>query len=201
MKMFSFTTYRILRFLAICWVHICHPVIKVKGRENIPEGAVVICCNHSSFSDPVYLLGKAYLPAPVRIMAKQELMSIPVLGWLYQKLGAIPLDRGGNDLTAIKTAMKTLREGTKLLIFPEGTRVRRGKKSEPHSGAAMLSVRTGCMILPCYVTAKKRLFGRIDVVYGKPYMPKTSQPKPDNEELMRLSEELMENIYALGENT
>lgn len=200
MKLFSFTTYRILRALAVGWVHIFHPVIRVRGRENIPEGPVVICCNHSSFSDPIYLLGKAFLPAPVGIMAKQELMKVPALGWLCRKLGAIPLDRSGNDLTAIKAAMKTLREGTKLLIFPEGTRVRRGKKSEPHSGAAMLSVRTGTMLLPCYVTAKKRFLRPIDIVYGKAYMPETAQPKPDNEELMRLSEELMEKIYALGEN-
>ena len=200
MKLFSFTTYRILRAIAMGWVHIFHPVIRVNGRENIPEGPVVICCNHSAFSDPVYLLGKARLAAPVGIMAKQELMGIPALGWLCRKLGATPLDRSGNDLTAIKTAMKTLREGTKLLIFPEGTRVRKGKKSEPHIGAAMLAVRTGTMFLPCYVSTQKRFLRRIDVIYGQAYMPQTSQPKPDNEELMSLSSELMEKIYALGES-
>lgn len=199
MKMFSFTTYRILRALATGCTRLFHPVVKIKGRENIPEGAVVICCNHSSFSDPIYLLGNARLPEPVPIMAKQELMKIPVLGWVYRKLGAIPLDRSGNDLVAIKTAMKNLRDGMKLLIFPEGTRVRKGKKSEPHIGAVMLAVRTGTMILPCYVTAKKRFWRRIDVVYGKPYMPKTSTAKPGNEELLKLSEEMMAKIYALGE--
>ena len=124
MKVFSFCTYRTLRGIAVAFVHLFHPSIHVEGKENIPEGPVVICCNHSAASDPIYLLGKARLPEIVPIMAKQELMKIPVLGWLYQKLGAIPLDRSGSDLVAIKTAMKALREGKKLLIFPEGTRVR-----------------------------------------------------------------------------
>ena len=200
MKLFSFTTYRILRGIAVAFVHLCHPSIKVEGKENIPEGPVVICCNHSAASDPIYLLGKARLSEPVPIMAKQELMKIPVLGWLYQKLGAIPLDRSGSDLVAIKTAMKALREGKKLLIFPEGTRVRKGKKSEPHSGAVMLAVRTNTKILPCYVSSKKSFLRRVHVVYGEAYHPEISNPKPGNEELQSLSEEMMAKIYALGEN-
>ena len=199
MKLFSDRAYRFIRDLAVVLFRFAHPVVKVKGRKNIPEGAAVVCCNHSAFSDPIYLIGYARRRDPMRIMAKQELMDIPFLGWLYLKLGAIPLDRGGNDLVAIKTAMKTLREGTKLVIFPEGTRIRKGKKSEPHSGAAMLAIRTGTPVLPCYVTAKKRPFCRINVVYGKPYMPETTCPKPGNEELQKISEELMEKIYALGE--
>ncbi len=199
MKLFSPGTYHFLRRLAIGLFRIIHPVVRIKGRENIPQGAAVICCNHSAFSDPVWLIGYAKQKEPMRIMAKQELMGIPVLGWLYRKLGAISLDRSGSDLTAIKTAMKSLREGTKLVIFPEGTRVRKGKHSEPHSGAALLAVRTNSVILPCYVTAKKRPFCPIDIVYGKPYHPETSCPKPGNEELQQISNELLERIYAMGE--
>lgn len=201
MKLFSDRQYRFFRRVASAVFRVVHPVVRVKGRENIPAPgeAAVVCCNHSAFSDPIYLICHARQPDAMRILAKQELMGIPVLGKLYLKLGAIPLDRGKNDLAAMKTAMKTLRDGRKLLIFPEGTRIRKGKKSEPHSGAVLLSVRTGAPILPCYLTQKKRFLGRIDVVYGEPYLPQITKPKPDSEELQKLSAELMKKIYALGE--
>lgn len=199
MKFFSDRTYRFLRNLLAGVFRIAHPVVKVKGRENIPEGPVIFTCNHSAFSDPIWLIGYSKLPVIPRTMAKRELIHTPVIGWLLTKLAVIPVDRDGNDLTAMKTALKALKEGRKLLIFPEGTRIRRGKISQPHSGAALLSVRTGTPILPCYITAKKRFWGRLDIVYGKPYLPTVAGPKPTGEELDRITEDMMKTIYAMGE--
>lgn len=200
MKMFSKRMYRFLRIIVLIVLHITHPVIRVTGRENIPDGPVILCCNHSSFSDPIFVIVGADLPELPRTMAKKSLLGIPLLGWLYRKLGAFPVDRDGADIAAIKTAMQTLREGKKLLIFPEGTRIRKGKVSEAHNGTMMIATRTQTQVLPVYLTAKKKFLRRIDLVFGKPYLPETADRRATEQELTALSEELLNKIYRLGEN-
>lgn len=199
MKMLSVRTYRFLRRIVLFFLHIVHPVIRVSGRENIPDSAVILACNHSAFSDPIFVVVGADLPTLPRTMAKKELLQIPVFGWLLRKLGAFPVDRDGADIGAIKTAMKTLREGNKLLIFPEGTRVRKGKQSEPHSGTMLIATRTQTPVLPVYLTKKKKLFRKIDLVFGKPYLPEPADKRATEQELTAFSDELLKNIYRLGE--
>lgn len=103
-----------------------HPIVHVRGLENIPDGPAVICCNHSSFSDAIWVIVCSHQKRIFRTMAKKELFSHRVLGWFITKLGAFPVDREANDIHAVKTALGVLREGDKLLIFPEGTRGARG---------------------------------------------------------------------------
>ncbi len=198
-EMFSQRTYRILRAFLTVWLRILHPVIHVHGRENIPEGPCMLCCNHSSFSDPVWVIVYGKLSRLPRIMAKQELMKLPVLGWLYRKLGAFPVDRGATDLKAVQTTLKTLREGNRVLIFPEGTRVRKGKKVEAHSGALLMANRAKVPVVPIYVSTKKHLFSRINLSFGEAYFPEYAAAKATPEELTLRSAELLEKIYAMGD--
>lgn len=198
-EMFSQRTYRILRAFLTVWLRILHPVIHVHGRENIPEGPCMLCCNHSSFSDPVWVIVYGKLSRLPRIMAKQELMKLPVLGWLYRKLGAFPVDRGATDLKAVQTTLKTLREGNRVLIFPEGTRVRKGKKVEAHSGALLMANRAKVPVVPIYVSTKKHLFSPILLRFGEPYFPEYAAAKATPEELTLRSAELLEKIYAMGD--
>lgn len=198
MKFFSVRTYRFLRALVLGIFRIIHPRVVVKGKENIPEGACILSSNHSAFSDPIWLVGYANLPTMPRVMAKQELSKVPVISWFCKRLGCIFVNRDGNDLVAIKTAMKTLREGNKIVVFPEGTRVRDGKPSEPHIGAVLLSARTRSPIVPAYVTMRKKLFRAIHVIIGEPFYPDTSA-KPSPEELDTETVNLMKTIYGLGE--
>lgn len=196
-EMFSQRTYRILRAFLAVWLRILHPVIHVHGRENIPEGPCMLCCNHSSFSDPVWVIVYGKLSRLPRIMAKQELMKLPVLGWLYRKLGAFPVDRGATDLKAVQTTLKTLREGNRVLIFPEGTRVRKGKRVEAHSGALLMANRAKVPVVPIYVSTKKHLFSRINLSFGEAYFPEYAAAKATPEELTLRSAELLEKIYAM----
>ena len=174
-----------------------HPVFHVEGREHIPDGPYILCCNHSSFSDPVWVIVYGKLSRLPRIMAKQELMKLPVLGWLYRKLGAFPVDRGATDLKAVQTTLKTLREGNRVLIFPEGTRVRKGKKVEAHSGALLMANRAKVPVVPIYVSTKKHLFSPILLRFGEPYFPEYAAAKATPEELTLRSAELLEKIYAM----
>ena len=195
MKPVSGWSYRfICAFLRGC-LRFMHPIIHIKGRENLPQGAAMLCCNHSAFSDPIWVIVFGKCPTLPRSMAKKELLEAPVMGWLYRKLGAFPVDRGHADVGAIKTAMQTLKNGEKVLIFPEGTRIKKGRVSEPHSGAVMIAARMKVPVL----STKKHFWQPVKLIYGKPYFPEYAGAKPTQEELEGRTAELMQTIYAMGE--
>lgn len=197
MKLISVKAYSAVKALVGALMRLAHPVVRVQGRENLPEGAAVLCCNHSAFSDPIWVLLAMKTKQPPRIMAKKELLETPALGWLYRKLGAFPVDRGNRDIAAIRTAMSALKNGEKLLIFPEGTRIRHGKVAAPHNGALMIAAREQAPVVPIYLTAKKHFWGRIDIVFGAPFTPDSAKPTQD--ELTARTQEMMAQIYAMGE--
>lgn len=176
-----------------------HPVLRVHRKENIPEGAAIVCCNHSAFSDPIWVMFAAHPKRIFRTMAKKELFSHKILGFLITKVGAFPVDRSTSDINAVKTSMQILKSGDKLLIFPEGTRIRKGKTSAPHGGAVMIAARMGVPIVPVYLSTDKRIFRPLDVVFGEPYHPHPSDRRVSNEELDALSQDMMQRIYALKE--
>ena len=106
------TFYRIARVLVRIAMFFAHPVFRVSGRENIPEGPAVICCNHSNLSDPIWVilgLWPEHMPA---CMAKKEVMQVPLLGALLRFLGAISVDRGKElDNSKVVFAGYTCQEG------------------------------------------------------------------------------------------
>lgn len=173
--------------------------IRAVGRENIPEGAAVICPNHSAAIDPFYVVfafGRKY---PMWAMAKQEILNWPVVGWILGKAGVFGVDRGSADLKAAKTALRCLKENRKLLMFPEGTRVHEGESVEAKAGAALFATRTGSPLLPVYIPTKKKLFRPNTVVIGKPYYPQIAGRKATNDELQAIAADLMDRVHALGE--
>lgn len=126
-------------------------------------------------------------------------MRIPVLGWLLKKAGVFAVARGKSDVGAIKRALKCLKEGEKLLMFPEGTRSKDGDMGEGKTGAAMLALRTGVPIVPIYIPAKKNWFCRTPVVFGEPFYPQAEGRKGNSEDYERIAAELMSRIAALEE--
>lgn len=198
MKPISAGAYAVLRAVVGFAMRLAHPIVFVHGRENVPDGAAVLCCNHSAFSDPIWVLLALKSKHPPRIMAKKELFGTPILGWIYRKIGAFPVDRGNRDIASIRTAMAALRSDEKLLIFPEGTRVRAGKQVEPYNGALMIAARENAPVVPIYLTTRKHFWARVDVVFGKPFFVESARPK--QEELTELTRAMMEDIYAMGES-
>ena len=90
------------------------------GREHIPRsGPVILAANHRSFLDP-FVIG-CLTRRPVYYVAKKELFAHPVAGWLLNRLGAFPIDRGAGDQQAMDTARLILERGDCVVIFPEGT--------------------------------------------------------------------------------
>lgn len=181
-------------------VHPCRLV----GREYLPAEGGLFCANHTGMSDPLCLLLALGLKWNLHVMAKAELMRIPILGWILKQAGIFGVERGKSDVGAIKTAMKFLKSGESVLIFPEGTRIKNGldkdgNESEAKAGAAMLAVRTGALLIPVFIPEKKRWFGVTKVVIGEPYRPQTESRKGSAEEYQQIAEDLMDRIQALEE--
>ena len=189
--------YAVLYPLIWSFMRIFHPW-KDEGRETVPEGAVVMSGNHTTLGDPLYVLCAFGWRCQTRIIAKEELMKIPVLGFLLGKAGIIGIKRGKADVAAIKEAMRVLHNGEKLLLFPEGTRVKEGENAAAHTGAAMFATRTGTMLLPVYISPKKKLFRKTRVVFGKPYAPVYEGRKAGPEDYQRIADDLMDRIHHLG---
>ena len=191
------------------WFHFLYAVIwpffnlfrpvRAIGKENIPEGPVVICPNHTSIGDPFYVVFAFGWKYPMRAMAKMQIMKVPFIGWILGKGGVFGVDRGAADMKAVKTALKCLKDGDKLLVFPEGTRVHEGESVEAKTGAILFATRTNTPLLPVYVPAKKRLFRPNTVVIGEPYYPEYEGRKPSAEELQAIAVDLMDRVRKLGE--
>ena len=146
--------------------------IKVYGRDNVPaDGAVMFCSNHIAAKDPIMIA--ASCKRPITFIGKKELFKVPLLGWLIKKLGAIPLDRGGKDVGAIKTAVEALKNDGALAIFPQGHRYpgENPATTPTKNGAALICYRSKCDVIPVCIKTKDHKYhflGRIEIVFGKP---------------------------------
>lgn len=152
----------------IKFVSLFYPV-KYYGLENIPEGGAVLVSNHLSLIDSVYLrrmyMGEMYF------LAKKELFKNKLMGKIFKSFGAIPIDREKPELRSLLTAASVLKKGSKLLIFPEGTRNKTGTTElQPiKNGSVVLAVKTKTPIVPIMVYKKARLFRRNYLMIGKPF--------------------------------
>ena len=146
--------------------------IKPVGLENVDtDKGYIICSNHIAAKD-VIMIGAAY-PKPIRFVAKKELFSVPLLGRLIKKLGAIKLDRGGSDVAAIKHSVNLAKAGYNIAIFPQGHRYPAvdPSKTPTKNGAGLIAYKSEADILPVFIRTKNnkyRIFRKIEIVFGKP---------------------------------
>lgn len=130
-------------------------LLEVEGLENLPQqGGVILAPNHISYLDPP-LVGSA-VNRPVYFMAKQELFSVPVLGWLIRRTHAFPVSRGSADRQALRKAQELLERGEVLVMFPEGRRSRDGRLQQAELGLALVAARAKVPVVPVVVTGTAR---------------------------------------------
>jgi 1-acyl-sn-glycerol-3-phosphate acyltransferase len=190
--------YRFSRALCLICLRIAYGFRSFE-RQHVPEtGAVIVACNHVSYVDPV-ALGVGF-SRPVTYLAKKQLFAIPVLGPIIAGLGAYPLDREAGGVAAVRAALRALKDGRCVGIFPEGTRNLHGDAPEK-GGAALLAALSGAPVVPAAIAGTRRLRLRhpIRVIYGEPIRVER-QRKADGDDLAKWTEEIMRRIRALEES-
>ena len=173
--------------------------IKVEGLEHVSGESVILCPNHSSALDPIMMVCALPRNYSLRMMAKKQLMDTPIVGWFLRKLGAFGVDRGNSDIQSLKTAIRSLREGSSLLIFPEGTRVKEGMAPvRAKAGAAMFAFRNQVPLVPVYIPAGRKAFRKNTIVIGEPYLL-SFNGKPSHEQYQEMADDLMIRICQLAQ--
>lgn len=158
--------YSLLRVIALTLLCLLYRV-RVRGRENIPAGgSVILCANHLHMFDPILML--AGTRRHVRFMAKAEVFSWPIIGFLARLAGAFPVKRGDADMRAIKHSLQILGQGGVLGIFPEGIRAKEGEVKAPFQGVTMLAERTQSLIVPAAIVGSYKLWQPLTIVFGQP---------------------------------
>ena len=187
--------YKIAYILARCVFSLLYR-IHIYGRENIPEGAALVCANHTASTDPIFLAMGLTVKNQVHFMAKAELLRNPLQRVILKGLGVFAVRRGQSDMKAIKQAFRLLHDNKKLGMFPEGTRVQAEGEAQARTGAAMLAVKTGVPLLPVSISpGRKHLFSKVNIVIGEAYKLEVKKVTP--ERYREIADELMQRIYML----
>ncbi len=168
--------YRILQFIG-------RPLLKlyfrlrVEGMENIPkEGACIIVANHTSFLDPILIC--AIAPRIIHYITYAYFYYHPQLHWVCKRIHCIPLKKDGKDISALKKALRLLKNGELVGIFPEGSRAETGKLGKGEPGVALIALKAKVPILPVGIRGAYESFPkgskfpkpqRITVIFGKPF--------------------------------
>lgn len=145
-------------------------------RDRVPRaGGVLIVSNHQSFFDPI--LAAVPVTRAVNPMARASLFRNPLFSFLIRSGYAFPVKRGSADLGAVREAIRRLKDGRIVLVFPEGTRTRDGSIAALHAGVIVMAQRARVPILPMVIDGAYEAWPRrqmfpsphpIRVIYGEP---------------------------------
>jgi len=134
---------------------------RVEGVEHLPrQGPFILVSNHCSNVDPP-ILGWAtghQIDRIVHFMAKVEMRSWPIIGWLATQSAVYFVRRGEGDRAAQRFSMEALAGGRPIALFVEGTRSRDGHLKAGKPGAALLAMRTGAPLIPIGIAGTQRIF-------------------------------------------
>lgn len=186
--------------VAFCIFWYCKIVyrIKIVGKERVPkEGALLFCGNHRTYLDPPLITVTA--GRNMSFMAKEELKSNPLMSFLCFAFDGIWVKRDSKDIGSLKTAMKILKNGGCIGIFPEGTRNGMEKnKGKLKNGAAYMALKTGAKIVPIGIQGTAKPFSQNTIIYGEPLdFSQYTSSKIDKEIENQVSEQLKQAIIAL----
>jgi 1-acyl-sn-glycerol-3-phosphate acyltransferase len=157
--------FNFLRVLVIPVYYLLKP-FRIYGKKQV-DGACVYVCNHYTMFDMVYAAATTW--EGIHIIAKKELFSAFGVGCLARGIKAISANRDGNDVRALLDSFKCLKNGEKVLIFPEGTRNKTSADMLPFKhGAAMMAIRAKVPIIPMVIYNRPKLFRMTHFLIGEP---------------------------------
>ncbi|UCD85057.1 MAG: 1-acyl-sn-glycerol-3-phosphate acyltransferase [Deltaproteobacteria bacterium] len=182
--------------------------VEVQGQDNIPSGQpVVFMSNHVSYFDVPALM--VYLPGQIRFLARRELIKVPIFGWALYLARHIIVDHAHprKTLRNIGRALKNLKEGTNILVFPEGARSFDGRLQTFKKGGISLAIKSGVPIIPISIKGSGDILprgsgrirpGRIKIALGKPIGTRNYTRKNSEELVKRLREAISTNLDRLS---
>jgi 1-acyl-sn-glycerol-3-phosphate acyltransferase len=166
---------RFINFLLYCFSRV-YLGLSVKGRENIPsDGQALLVANHSSYVDGIVM--QASLKRPILYLMAADIINKSYFKKLFEAMGYIPVNRNGKDLSAFRNALRALKKGRLVGIFPEGRINCRPYPGKFKLGAVQLARNAGVPIIPVgirnafktYLHKKEfPLPGKIEVNIGEP---------------------------------
>jgi len=176
--------------------------------EHWVRGPALIAANHASFLDPPLIGGSC--PEQIAYLARKSLFRNVFFRKLCYGLGAIPFERGAADLGSIKRVLAALRQGKKVLLFPEGIRTFNGDVRAPMPGVGFLVQQARVPVIPAYVHGSYRAWSRhrvlpvpakVVVVFGRAMRfeaPGDARPRRATREAYQaIADEVMARIVAL----
>lgn len=180
---------------------------RVMGAEKTQfPGPALVACNHVSFLDPP-LVGQAF-DGMIHYFARKTLFDNPVLGWLLREWQTIPIDRDKPDTASLKATIRFLRQGEKVLIFPEGTRSPDGSIQPAEAGVGLFIAKGHVPVLPVRIFGSYEAYprdskvlrpSRITVVVGDLWKPDlASYGKTGKELYQALADDVMHRIGELS---
>ena len=153
--------------------------IKIIGEFPKDENErYIICSNHGNVLDPIFL-AIAY-DRQIHFMAKRELFNNKILGNIFKGLNAFPVDRDGNDISALKKSVKKLKNGNTLGIFIEGTRVDQYNPENAKSGPILIANMGNAKIIPVKIESNYKLFSTVNIYIKDVYTVNKKELKEDN---------------------
>ena len=189
--------YSIFRFLARPIFGLLWPA-EIEGLENVPEtGGCLLCANHLSNRDPVFIAVNAN-SRHIHFMAKVELFKCSLFGMFLRGLLAFPVDRGHNDLNAIRTANRILADDHVLGLFPQGTRSHDNSRLPMLNGVSMLALRARKPVIPVYIGGPYHLFRSTPLRFGKPVDLSDFGRKMDGETLAAATRRIEDAVWAMA---
>jgi 1-acyl-sn-glycerol-3-phosphate acyltransferase len=182
--------------------------IRFAGVEHVPRaGPVVLAPNHVSYMDPVLLTIPVH--RPLHYMTLEQFFRVPVLGALIRWCRAFPVREDEIDRSAIRTAMRILRDGEALVVFPEGGRSPDGRLLPFHPGAFRLALQADVPVIPVTIAGAHAAWpahrrfprpGRITITYhaplGRKDLPDAADRAAQAESLAAVARQRIES--ALG---
>ncbi len=160
--------YRFLRFLAKPFISLIYPTTVI-NKEKYSDQSAIVCCNHYASSDVLVVAAKL-LDKELNVLAKAELFKGRFSSWFLKKIGAIKVNRGTPEVSVHKDILKRLKNGSQILIFPEGTRNMEGthEMAEFKAGAAVYALKAKVPIIPLMFHHQSKKFQRNYLIVGDP---------------------------------
>lgn len=156
------------------------------------EGGYILVANHKHNFDPIIL--SFGTKREINYMAKAELFKTRIGKWLFESINCISVDRNRNDITAIKKALRILKNGEILGVFPEGTRVETKEEGNVKSGAVMIASKAKVNIIPVAITGNYKIFSKITIKI-LPEINVAERLDKNLGDIEGLSKEIMDIIY------